>query len=366
MKRLAWAVPLSLFWVIIFAAVCLADPWHSTVEVRCGLTSGTVGRGEVVDYGGVVEMGSTWFHITVYTPWGSFPAGEFASHGGRAVHFDGSIHVPTDAPLGRHSVTFYASNGYESGSDSDSFVIKDKGLDVNPVQTSVVAGEDLLVEAVVKGIPDGPVYVDAPWGTVSLTDYDANYSTEVDTFTFRQYIHVPYETLSGSYTLPFRVVVKRYSRVDYWPTRDTFTGSLSVTVLKPPDIRSFAARTGDTFALSGLPLRVFLETPAWRGHHPNVDKLTVVSGWGVEALMKSDDGVHFQGELPILKNTKTGPMDVKVICDLSQPPHYPAKRVEQVLSVFVKNTMPDMLTPAQPSVSQPSFDDWWTPPWYHY
>lgn len=364
---------LALLLLLALGEICWAIP-GITVNVDWLPLTGNgnlaVGRGESVGYTGYVHMGSTWFHIYVDTPWGTFPEGEWASHGGEAVFFYGTFSVPADAPLGYHDISIYATNGYDSGSESHRFLIKDKGFEVHPVQTTVVAGEDLFVEAVVKGIPSDPktVYLDAPWGTVPLTNYTATYSTSVDTFTFSQYVHVPYETLSGSYTLTFRVTVNRYSdypsfeNLDGSPGEDTFTASLPITVLKPPDVRELTATVDDTFALSGLTLGVSAQTPSSRAV---VENLRVFSSWGVEALMQTSDGVYFRGQLPVLKNTKTGPMEVKVFADISQPPHYPVKHIERTLDVFVKNTG----TGKQPYVPQKQgqdmeLPDWWTPPWY--
>lgn len=143
----------------------------------------------------------------------------------------------------------------------------------------------------------------------------------------------------------------------YVPPTSTPTSNRSdVPASLPPDLRNLTARC-DSYAIAGIPLGVYVDVAS---PQVQVATLKVVSSSGMEARMETGDGQHFRGQLPVLKNAKTGPMNIQVIADLLQSP-YGAKHVEQTLRVFVKSSTPDMKDDVPADDGAP---DWWTPPQY--
>lgn len=370
--RRKWGVLLAVALVCLFAGSVKADTIidDNSIDVSC---TNPVGQGETFRiYANVQGYPAYPYNVTFGTPFGTYSVGLATSKCIQSVSRD--IAVPSDFTPGSYgasgSTRLYrpAPLPPKEYSDSTSFRVMRKGIDINPIQTTVVAGETLYLSAVVHGLmnADGwdrrTLYVDGPWGTVELTNPQYSSSTYDNAYSFSGQVTVPYETLSGTYTVTFRASVFRYAQFD-WPYQwDTLTATLPINVLKPPDVRDLTARVEDAFALSGLPLGISAQTPSLRA---KVETLKVISSWGIEAPMQTSDGVYFRGQLPILKNTKTGPMEVKVLADISQPPHYPAKRIEKTLDVFVKSTA----AREQPFASgnqTVELPDWWTPLWYQW
>lgn len=345
----------------------------NSFDIYC---SNPVGQGETFRVWADIDGQAAYpYKVNFSTPFGSTSI-PFKGYG-KYQSFSTTFMVPENKATGNYTVSgstkLTEALWSREYSDSTSFKVKRKGIDVNPVQTHVVAGETLRLSATVHGLmsADGwnrkQLYVDGPWGKVTLTNPSTSYGTYDDANTYTGVVTVPYETISGTYTVTFSGEVFRYAQQG-WPYRwDTLSKSMTITVLKPPDVRELSTKVEDSFALSGLPLGISTETPSFRAH---VEKLQVMSSWGIEAPMQTTDGVYFRGQLPILKNTKTGPMDVVVTADISQPPHYPTKKIEQTIEVFVKNTTANMdgsfEERARTSSSGHTTPDWWTPPWYQH